>query len=359
VQHVAIAGGGVIGAATAYYLSLRGIRSTIVERRSVASGASGKAAGLISPPSPADLREPWGALATASLALHFDVASALDGPATYGFEPVDTALIARSESERATIMATYGAGSWLDRSELNAFAGWFGDAVVGGVLRKGGAQLFPDRFTRALIEASSAEVLSGAVDGVERSSTRATGILVDGAPLTADAVVFAMGPWTADASRWFDLPVPVTPLKGQILRLTLADAPSGGFTDVDGQYLVRKPNGIVYTGTTEEEAGFDETPTPDAERAILAWARANSPIVEGAEVVERTACLRPLSPDNAPIIGAVPGISRAYLATGHGRKGLLLSLATGKALAELIADGASGIDLAAFKPARFVAGATR
>ncbi len=74
------------------------------------------------------------------------------------------------------------------------------------------------------------------------------------------------------------------------------------------------------------------------------------------EVVQHTACLRPLSPDDRPIIGAVPGRPGAFLATGHGRKGVLMSPATGAALAELILDGRSAsLDLAPFDPGRFAA----
>jgi glycine/D-amino acid oxidase-like deaminating enzyme len=79
-----------------------------------------------------------------------------------------------------------------------------------------------------------------------------------------------------------------------------------------------------------------------------------APAIANGTVVERTACLRPLSADNTPIIGAVPGVQGGFLATGHGRKGILLSLATGRALAELIATGQStSIDLSPFALERF------
>ena len=45
-MRVAICGGGVIGACTAYFLSLRGIDVTVVERTEVAAAASGKAGGF-------------------------------------------------------------------------------------------------------------------------------------------------------------------------------------------------------------------------------------------------------------------------------------------------------------------------
>ena len=46
---VAIVGGGVIGAAVAYFLAQRGVKPLVIEGAEVAHGASGKAAGLLSP----------------------------------------------------------------------------------------------------------------------------------------------------------------------------------------------------------------------------------------------------------------------------------------------------------------------
>ena len=44
---VVICGAGVIGAALAYYLSLRGVAATVLERYSVAGAASGKSGGFL------------------------------------------------------------------------------------------------------------------------------------------------------------------------------------------------------------------------------------------------------------------------------------------------------------------------
>ena len=55
-----------------------------------------------------------------------------------------------------------------------------------------------------------------------------------------------------------------------------------------------------------------------------------------------------------PIMGPVPGIEGAYLATGHGRQGILQSPPSGLAMAELILDGRTeALDLAPFDPGRF------
>src|SRR5262245_6962891 len=46
-MRVAICGGGVIGACTAYFLSRRGVEVIVVERAAVAAAASGKAGGFL------------------------------------------------------------------------------------------------------------------------------------------------------------------------------------------------------------------------------------------------------------------------------------------------------------------------
>lgn len=64
---------------------------------------------------------------------------------------------------------------------------------------------------------------------------------------------------------------------------------------------------------------------------------------------------RPLSPDRLPLIGPVPGCDGAFLATGHGTKGIHLAAATGRIVADLVTHGSTDLDvpLDAFDPARF------
>lgn len=80
-QQVVIAGGGVIGAATAYYLSARGVKPTVVEACTPACSASGKAGGF--------LAQDWcdssalGPLARASFRLHAELAETLQEDTGY------------------------------------------------------------------------------------------------------------------------------------------------------------------------------------------------------------------------------------------------------------------------------------
>src|SRR5438128_12467971 len=72
-----------------------------------------------------------------------------------------------------------------------------------------------------------------------------------------------------------------------------------------------------------------------------------------AKILARQACYRPVMRDGLPLIGRVPGVAGAYIATGHSVWGILNAPATGEAIAELIVDGAAhAVDLAPFDPGR-------
>ena len=78
-----------------------------------------------------------------------------------------------------------------------------------------------------------------------------------------------------------------------------------------------------------------------------------SPVLAEAKVLARQACFRPVTQDGLPLIGPVPGLDGAYVATGHSVWGILNAPATGEAMAELIVDGAARtVDLSPFDPAR-------
>src|SRR5262249_40130077 len=74
---------------------------------------------------------------------------------------------------------------------------------------------------------------------------------------------------------------------------------------------------------------------------LEALCRTISPALATAPIKARQACFRPVTEDGLPLIGAVPGIEGAYVATGHSVWGMLNAPATGEAMSELIMDGAA------------------
>jgi glycine oxidase len=114
-----------------------------------------------------------------------------------------------------------------------------------------------------------------------------------------------------------------------------------------------KPDGLVWCGTTEEWRGFDKETSTSAHQSILEGAVRLVPDMADARLSLQTACLRPVTPDWLPIIGRLPGWDNVYLATGAGKKGILLSPGIGKSVADLMTQGETSLSIGPFSPDRF------
>jgi glycine/D-amino acid oxidase-like deaminating enzyme len=351
-RSVVVCGAGVMGAAAAYYLARRGVAVTVVERLAVACAASGKSGGFLA----LDWCDgsPLGPLARASFALHAELAGTLG--VDYGYRRMDTFMLAAREQGRVAGGHRVAAPAWLDGAGAVT-------AALGSTETT--AQVHPARFTAALIEAAGARVRLGVVDELVRRGGAAVGVRVGGETLEADAVVLALGPWTG---RLPGVRLPrVRGLKGYSVTLAGAAVPPHAlFVDyrtADGRALepeiFPRPDGEVYVCGMADPAPLPASPEEvavnDASCAVLARAAGRvSSALAGARITRRQACYRPVTDDNLPLIGRVPGLACAYVATGHGPWGMLNAPATGLALAELITDGvASAVDLRPFDPGRW------
>jgi glycine/D-amino acid oxidase-like deaminating enzyme len=157
---VVICGAGVIGAAVAYYLSLRGVAATVIERCGVACAASGKAGGFLA----LDWCDssPLAALARKSFQLHAELSQTLG--ADYGYRRLTTLAVAAGA--HATSRAPHKVPeelAWLDNQGI-PYAGP-GDT---GYHRPGASgQVYTDLLDAAL--GRGAQLRIGCVDGLEVS----------------------------------------------------------------------------------------------------------------------------------------------------------------------------------------------
>jgi glycine/D-amino acid oxidase-like deaminating enzyme len=354
-RRVIVCGAGVIGAAVAYFLACRGVTVTVVERSGVACAASGKSGGFLA----LDWCDgsPLGPLARASFALHAELARQLG--TDYGYRRMDTFMLAAREHGTVPGGHRVAAPRWLDSAGVVT-------AALGSPETT--AQVHPARFTAALLGAAQArgsDLRIGVVEGVVQKDGAARGVTVDGETIEADAVVLAMGPWTGRAAGRLPLPR-ISGLKGYSVTLAAADLPAHAlFVDyrlADGRALepeiFPRPDGEVYVCGMADPAPLPDSPeaveVSEASCAILVRAAGRvSTSLAGAPINRRQACYRPVTDDGLPLIGRVPGVTGAYVATGHGPWGILNAPATGKALAELITEGAAAlVDLRPFDPAR-------
>jgi len=179
-------------------------------------------------------------------------------------------------------------------------------------------------------------------------------VVAGGQVFEADAVVAAAGPWSSQMLDGIGVNVPVTPLKGQIIRLDAPGSPMRISLWWGENYATTKPDGLLWAGTTEEETEFDDSTTDEARDSIIGSVVEMLPYLEEAELVQQTACLRPMTPDRAPIIDAeLESGEGLVIVTGAGRNGIMLGRAMGQAAAALATGAQSPIDVSAFSLARF------
>lgn len=363
---VIIVGGGVLGCATAYFLAKEGVQTTLIEREAVGSCASGFAAGLLNPLSGNGIPGPLEPLAQESFRLHCQMADELESETG-----IDTHF--RSTSCIWTVLGGDDASvlndmfklanrhvgfpaRWLDTAELRSLEPRLSPRVTNALCVEGMRLIGSYQYTLALAEAATkygATILRGTVQGLRKSNGRVTGVILGSTEMSCDKVVLAMGPWAAQAESWLEFSVPIGPLKGQILRLELEGPPLEHIFYHAGDYVSSKADGLIWAGTTEERVGFDDRTTPEARDSILKGATEIVPALSNARVVLQTACLRPVSEDGLPIVGEVTGMEGVYLATGAGRKGILLGPGIALAIADLATAGHTNLSIGPFSPARF------
>ena len=245
---------------------------------------------------------------------------------------------------------------WMDIAEARRVEPRISDETLGATLVEGGGAVEPYRLVLALTRAAErlgVTVRHGRSIGLRRDGGRVTGVVLEREVLSCATAVLALGPWSAEASEWIGVPIDVRPLKGQILRLQAPGPPVECSVGWGHNYATTKTDGLLWAGTTEEEAGFDEESTHAARDEIGAALLRMLPVMADAQVAQQTACLRPVTSDGRLVLGGVPELEHVYVATGGARKGILYGPAMGHAIANLVLGRDTRVALDAFAPGRF------
>ncbi|MBV9822680.1 MAG: FAD-dependent oxidoreductase, partial [Actinobacteria bacterium] len=249
----------------------------------------------------------------------------------------------------------------LTGSAARALEPYLAAGVRGGVLAADDLSVDNRRYLgvlRAAVAAAGVRTVTAEVTGLLGDpAARVTGVRTSaGQELAAGTVVLCGGAATAAL-----LPVPVVPVKGQILRLAvparLRSAGSVLTRTVRGLvrgseiYLVPRAGGEVVVGATSEQQGHDTTVTAGGVYELLRNAYELLPVSSEFDFVEACAGSRPGTPDNGPILGRVG--DNCVLATGHFRNGILLSALTADAVAALVTGEPAAEVWRPFGPDRF------
>ncbi len=370
---VVIVGGGLVGAATAYFLAGEGVECLVVERDGIASHASGFSYAALGTFDEAGMDGAHFEVASLGMRLHHELAESLLDETGVNVEFRERPSLSLAFDEEEAVAAQSPEGwerdrrsweedtqgyiiQWLDTEEAQRVEPRINPAVLGAVYTEGTCDVNAQRLTLALAmgaEQRGARVVGANVTGLSRDGGRVRGVTLDGGEIDCDRVVVATGPWSEAASEWLGVPLRMQPWKGQILRLRLPGPPIRASVGGGDHFASTKPDGLTWVGPTFEDAGIDETTTAWARDEIMDAVTRNVPSLSEGEVVMQTACVRPLSADRKLVLGEAPGTEGAYVATGGGRLGLMLGPAMARLTADLIVKGTTTVPLDEFWPGRF------
>ncbi len=323
-KRLAVIGGGVIGLAVARRAAQDGWAVRV--HRSGQHGASWVAGGMLAPHS-----EGWPGeerllrLGLASLALWHD--GFLDGLPAEVVTARQSLVVAVDRADAADLRTV---GDWLS-AQGHPVTATTSARDVEPLLAQGIRHGFVAETELAVDNRAVVEALAGHCERLGVGWAPPVTALAEAAD--ADAVVIANG---VDApALWPGLPV--RPVKGEVLRLRwrrgCMPVPQRVIrARVHGRqvYLVPRADGVVV-GATQYEHGRDTAPAVTGVRDLLDDACAVLPALGEYEFAECAAGLRPMTPDNLPLVGRLD--ERTLVAAGHGRSGFLLAPWTAEAIA--------------------------
>jgi glycine oxidase len=358
---VAIVGGGIIGLSCAYFLARAGLSVEVFDRGDLGKEASWAGAGIIPPGNPYGAATPIdrlraiGSMRFPGFSDELRELTGIDngylrcgGVEFLEEDPTEILDLWRAEGIVFDRVPPYARETLLPQ---------LGDVPGEPYLLPDCAQVRNPRHLQALVVACEkvGVVLKphSRVDTIP-SRQKQPGIAVgvhDGAQVRpAGRVLIAAGPWSERfLTERSERGPGVHPVRGQIVLLK---TPSRTFTRVlmfGTRYLVPRLDGHVLVGSTEEpEAGFEKANTAEAVADLLALATRAVPALASAELVKCWSGLRPATPDGLPFIGPVPGWDNVFVATGHFRAGVQLSIGTAQAITELFTGKPTCVPLEAF-----------
>jgi D-hydroxyproline dehydrogenase subunit beta len=392
VPDIVVVGGGIIGAACAFELADRGASVTLLEKDELAAGASGRNLGYLDTSKDPVLAP----LARRSLERYAEISSNPPTPFFLDDEPIGTLAVT------------------IEGDELEDLRGWAASAEAVGVrvervddrVRELEPELSPDVLEAYLlheghrVDPLALTVCLGAlarnagatirhhtpVRRLVARGDRVIGVLTDDAVLGADEVVLAAGPWSPAIARPLGVALPIAAARGWLvhaaperplfrhwiqsgarrllagrepatasepgeLRLSMREFAEAGETREVSPMIQPAPDGSVLTGTSREPSLAADPFDLDVPRIVAAQAARLVPALADAPVLATWSGVRPVSPDERPMLGRVR--DGLFVATGHGSEGVILGAGSAEQVAALILGTEPPFPPAPFDPARF------
>lgn len=365
---VAVVGGGIIGASTAFWLTRSGARVLLLEANTIASGTSENSFSWLN--SGNKRPESYHRLNAAGLADYARLDD-LAGVAVHRTGSLHTPILpgeAEQLDERRQRLNDLGyRARWISRAEASELEPHLAipESSERVLYFEEEAWVDPPQLVRALLAAAgdAVEVREHTpVAAIDHQSGRVTGLRTSSGTAAVGAVVICAGTGTTTLAATLGVHLPVERKPG-LLVVTSPVAP-GTLSRVIHHamapdlscHLRPDVTGGVRIGSDQYDEPMREDtvvapPPPEAE-ALLARAQEVLPALRGASVARAHLGIRPIPADGLSVAGRLPGFDNAFAAVTH--SGVTMGPLLGRLTAAEVTAGVVDPLLADFRPERFL-----
>ena len=353
MKTVIVIGAGIIGLSISFYLKKNNFNVTVIEKGKAGMEASYASAGMLAAQSEFDYYEGLMDFCIKSRNMHKSFCKDIESASGLSAEYQQSGMIrpAVAEEHEAHFKENY---RWqkkhgfeiefLSGDELRKIEPNLSKKIISGLYTKNDGQVNNRRLMEALIVANK-KIKNKIIENCEAKEylikhNKITGVKTkNNEAFNADIVINAAGSWSSLISSGLIPNFNVKPILGQMVSLQankkMIDSVIFASILGKGGYIVPRKNNEIILGSTMEDAGFEKNITENGISSILKNCFDILPELKKLKIKEKWSGLRPLAPDNLPIIGKT-GIENLIIATAHYRNGVLLAPITAKAVTELV-----------------------
>ena len=373
---IVVIGGGIMGTSIAYHLARMGERRvTLLERTSIASGASGRTGALLRQHY---TNRPEATLAHHSLTVFRNWSESVGG--SCGFDETGLLVTIPNGSDAEQNVARLHENVAMQRSlgidtravtsdeltDIDPLA-QANDVAVAAYEASTGcvdAIAATQGMARAAVRAGARILEEISVEAVGREGDRIAEVRTSGGTIRCGTAIIANGPWSPRLVAPLGIDLPIESARVQVATFlrpvgeirshpAYVDIAAGMFCRPagPGRTMVGVSGGDQHDPVDADryDSAMDHT-YPDLARAALAR---RHPSMRASTFLHGHAGLYDMTPDAHPIMGRLP-IEGLFIAAGFNGAGFKKGPAVGQALAELIVNGRpSFVDLAPFRLERF------
>lgn len=363
---VAVIGGGVVGCASAYYISEAGMDCMLIEKNDIASGTSSRCDGNITIVD----KDPGfdSIMSLKSQELTVELNEKLNIP--FEYRALGSILVCDNDAEMEaakdwveTQRSTGLKFNLLDEKDIRNESPFFADDIPGGLECETDSLINPYLYCYSLIEKAESYGLK------VRAQTEVTNITKEEDEfviettegiIRAKKVVNAAGVWAPFIGKMLDIDIPIIPRKGHIIvgsraePVMMRNVMEFGYlmnkfgreriadqrTAEHGVALVLEPTESqnFLIGSSRQFVGYDSSIDINVIHTIAKRALRFFPKMNDFNIIRSYTGFRPFTEDHLPIVSEVEEIPGFFIAAGHEGDGISLASVTGKLVEELISE---------------------